>query len=163
MDYTFIQANSYWSEWKRDPILIVIHWTAGNFKSAIETFKQGKASAHFVVDKNGDSVQMVQLNDRAWHAGISSSKFGVNVNNYSFGIELVGPPSLIAERKWHTEQLFEAANICKYIASKYPTVKFITDHSTISPGRKIDVKGGTGIDLFPWTEFVQMTGLEDLK
>lgn len=163
MEYRFVQAARYWEGWKRDPVLIVIHWTGGNFRSAIETFKQGQASAHFIVDKNGDSVQMVQLKDRAWHAGVSQTKFGANANNYSFGIELVGPPSLIAEKRWNINQLIEAANICQYIVSKYPSVKYITDHSTISPGRKIDVKGGTGKDLFLWDEFVETTGLIDLK
>ncbi len=166
MDYRFIQAKGFNEGWRRDPVLIVIHWTAGSFKSAIDTFQIGtrQASAHFVVDKNGDSVQMVQLKDRAWHAGVSNSRFGSSANQYSFGIELVGPPSLVAEKQWNCVQLHEATNICQYIVKQFPTVKFITDHSFISPGRKIDVRGDTGhaIDVFPWQEFVKMTGLTDL-
>lgn len=167
MDYRFIQAKNYFAGWRREPVLIIIHWIAGSFKSAIDTFEVGtrQASAHFVVSKTGESVQMVQLKDRAWHAGVSETRFGSGANNYSFGIELEGPPSFVAEKEWPIIQLHEAANICKYIASQFPSVRFITDHSTVSPGRKIDVKGSTGnsIDVFPWSDFVKMTGLQDLK
>jgi N-acetyl-anhydromuramyl-L-alanine amidase AmpD len=165
--YKFIPAKNYFAGWRQMPVLIVIHWTAGSFKSAVDTFESGirQASAHFVVDINGEAVQMVQLKDRSWHAGVSNSRFGSGANNYAFGIELAGPPSFVNQSCWNIAQLHTAANICKFIASQFPTVKFITDHSFISPGRKIDVRGNTGkaIDVFPWEDFVKMTSLEDLK
>jgi hypothetical protein len=65
-------------------------------------------------------------------------------------------------KEWSAVQMQGAENICKYIVSKYP-VKFITDHSSISPGRKIDVQGSTGnvIDVFPRSDFVKITGLKE--
>jgi N-acetyl-anhydromuramyl-L-alanine amidase AmpD len=166
MDYKFISAKYCFEGWKQEPKLIVMHWVAGSAKSAIETFKNGlkKASAHFVIDKKGCTTQMVSLDNRAWHSGVSSCIFGNYANNYSFGIELEGPPSLIGCKGWSIEQLNEAIEVCKYISKIYPSVTHITDHSFISPGRKIDVRGSTGkeIDVFPWDELVKMTGLINL-
>lgn len=166
MDYKFIPAKYYFEGWKENPRLIVIHWIAGSYRGAIETFRQGlsKASAHFIVSKEGLTTQMVKLTDRAWHAGISKTIFGENANNYSFGIELEGPPSFVREKSWPLKQLVEASNICIYLKEKYPSIEYVTDHSFISPGRKIDVRGSTGkdIDIFPWNDFVELTGLKDL-
>lgn len=165
MDYKFIPALNYWIGWKRLPRLIVIHWTAGSFRGAIETFKREKASAHFIINTDGEVVQMVQLGDRAWHAGVSyTEEFGSNANQYSFGIELVGPPSLVGLKGWDPRQLDSCIEVIEHIVEHQPNVEYITDHSTISPGRKIDVKAGTGkaCDVFPWAEFVKRSKLIEL-
>lgn len=48
-----------------------------------------KASAHYVIDRDGSVVQMVMDENRAWHAGVSSLNGIKNVNDFSIGIELV--------------------------------------------------------------------------
>lgn len=87
------------------PIYIVFHYTAGTTASgAIEWFKkpESQASAHFVIDRNGDVTQMVPTNRRAWHAG--ASKWGnlEDLNTYSVGIEIVNAGKLNrrADGRW---------------------------------------------------------------
>jgi N-acetylmuramoyl-L-alanine amidase len=168
MDYKFIQAKYFWHGWGKAPLMIIVHWVAGSAKSAIDTFQNGtrQASAHFVISKTGDIVQMVQLKDRAWHAGKSqTADYGPDCNNYTIGIELEGPPSFVSGSGWPKAQINSLVEVCQYIKKEVPTIKFITDHSTISPGRKIDVKGSTGkaIDVFPWADFIIQVGIPEYK
>lgn len=48
-----------------------------------------KVSAHFVVGKEGTVVQMVPIERRAWHAGVSVLDGVEHVNDFSVGIEMV--------------------------------------------------------------------------
>lgn len=157
---------NYSKGWLQVPKLIVIHWTASRFESALSWLcnPKAQASAHFLIDTTGRTIQLVESTDRSWHAGVSKTKFGEGANNYSFGIELVGPPSFLKLTKWDERQLKACVEVCKFIKYQYGSVEFITDHSYISPGRKLDVRKGTRIeDIFPWDELVKETGLIDLK
>lgn len=79
---------------------IVIHVTEGNAASVISWFNnpEAKASAHYMVQRDGKIVQFVSEEDTAWHAGrvnapvapIVLERRGVNPNNYSIGIEHEG-------------------------------------------------------------------------
>ena len=62
---------------------VVIHFTTNTLQSAINTFKNPaeEVSAHYVIGKNGDIIQMVKDLDRAWHAGHGPT------NHRSIGIE----------------------------------------------------------------------------
>jgi N-acetyl-anhydromuramyl-L-alanine amidase AmpD len=149
-----------------NPKLIVIHWIVGTYESAVSWFSSSKSqvSAHYVVDKQGQRItQMVQLNRQAWHAGPSYHPLcGDNINKFSIGIELEGPPSSIGEHGWDSKLYIELGFLCQYIVSLCPTIVGIVDHSTISPHLKQDVKRGTGIDLIDWDAIVRSSGLPDL-
>ena len=156
--------------------LLVIHWTGGTFRSAVNWFKikewkdktgeikRNYASSHYVIDVDGDIVQMVKENQTAYHAGKSKLNghklSGNSLNDCSLGIELAGPPSSVNETKWKASQISACVKLCKDISKRFPGIK-ITDHSTISPKRKVDVKMGTGVNEFPWDSFVKKTGLEE--
>lgn len=74
------------------PSYIVMHFTAsGSARSSIDWFanSRAKASAHLVIGPEGAVTQMVELNQKAWHAGKSSWKGIVGLNAHSVGIELV--------------------------------------------------------------------------
>ena len=47
-----------------------------------------KASAHVVIGRDGQVIQMVPFNIEAWHAGRSSYGEASGLNHYSVGIEL---------------------------------------------------------------------------
>lgn len=168
--YKFADSPNCWKGWIRAPLGVIIHWTAGTFEGSLNWLcdKHSKASAHFIVRNTGEIVQLVSLNDRAWHAGKSKTKFGKSCNQYTFGVELEGPPSYLNDKlnldleSWPEDQLIAAINVVKHI-NKHTKLKFMTDHSTISPGRKPDVKTGTGIDLFPWFRFVECCGIADIE
>jgi N-acetylmuramoyl-L-alanine amidase len=74
------------------PRFIVMHFTAnGSARSAIDWLgsARAKASAHLVIGPDGAVTQMVNLQEKAWHAGRSSWKGLSGLNSHSVGIEMV--------------------------------------------------------------------------
>lgn len=75
--------------------MIVLHDTAGRLdhESSVRWFcdKAAKASAHFVIGRGGEIVQLAPTNVATWHAGRSSWRGKTNVNGFSIGIEIVNP------------------------------------------------------------------------
>lgn len=151
--------------WNISPRFIVIHWTAGLYDPSVKWLcnPQAQVSAHFVIDSLGLNIaQLVALNKRAWHCGGSwHPAMLTDTNADSIGIECEGPPSMIKAEGWNSDFIDILAKLCIYIKTKVPTIIGVVDHSTIMPHQKSDVKKGTGIDLFPWNDFVTKTGLMD--
>jgi N-acetylmuramoyl-L-alanine amidase len=74
-----------------DPRFLIVHYTAGgSFESTVKWFENpaAKASAHIVIGRDGEIVQMVRFDQIAWHAGISTWNGFTGINNYGIGIEL---------------------------------------------------------------------------
>lgn len=90
-----IQYSHTDNSWpKLNPLYLIIHYTANqSVEETINHFQtrrpSGNASAHIIIGRDGEVVQMVKFNRRAWHAG--RSKWGEleGMNNFSIGIELV--------------------------------------------------------------------------
>lgn len=82
------------------PEVIVLHDTAGrldgNSSVAWLCDKAAKASAHFVVGRDGAVTQLAPTNVATWHAGQSRWNGRPNVNGFSVGIEIVNPGILQA-------------------------------------------------------------------
>ena len=73
------------------PDVIVLHYTGGSsLESSVNWLKSpaSKASAHVIIGKNGEIVQLVPFNIKAWHAGISEWQGRKNLNHFSIGIEI---------------------------------------------------------------------------
>ena len=73
------------------PRFLVIHYTAGrSLEGAVAWLadKQSKASAHLVIGRDGEIVQMVRFDRKAWHAGRSGWDGLDGLNAWSIGIEL---------------------------------------------------------------------------
>lgn len=73
------------------PDTIVIHYTAGSSLESSATWlknPQASASAHIIVGKSGNIIQLVPFNKIAWHAGISQWNGRSGLNKYSIGIEI---------------------------------------------------------------------------
>ena len=89
----FRQATT--SRLPQKPSLLVIHYTATQFSPA-NAFAMQKAasSAHIIVDKGGEMLQMVEFNITAAHAGKSAWKGREGCNRFSVGIEIVNPGPL---------------------------------------------------------------------
>ena len=153
------------NDWRIVPRMIVIHWTAGSYESALKWLcnPQSKVSAHYVVDHEGNKIsQLVDLDRRAWHCGGSYHPLLQNDTNAdTIGIEFEGPPSSIGKPEWDSTAIHWLAMLCEFVAQGIPSIKGIVDHSTIDPRHKMDVKGGTGMDKFPWQTLVDLCGLED--
>ena len=87
------------------PLYLIMHYTAGpTLDGAVEWFKkeEAKASAHLVIGRSGEIVQMVAFNKKAWHAGKSVWGNLEGMNQYSIGIELVNAGKLRrrSDGKW---------------------------------------------------------------
>ena len=54
------------------------------------TLKNLRVSSHLFIKRDGEIIQFVPFNLRAWHAGVSNYKGRENYNDFSIGIELEG-------------------------------------------------------------------------
>lgn len=92
-----------------------------------------KVSAHFFIRRDGEIVQFVACDKRAWHAGQSSWCGVERCNDFSVGIELEGTDDVpYADRQY--EQL---AALTASLQRRY-AVQDIVGHADIAPGRKTD-------------------------
>jgi N-acetyl-anhydromuramoyl-L-alanine amidase len=90
-------------------------------------------SSHFLVRRDGELVQFVPVERRAWHAGVSSWRGRSRCNDFSVGIELEG-----AEDDFFTDPQYEALTaLVRRLRSTYP-IRDVAAHSDVAPGRKTD-------------------------
>lgn len=102
-----------------------------------------RVSAHCVIDRAGQIYQCVDFNQRAWHAGVSQYQGREACNDFSVGVELIGPE----EGPFTQAQLRALASIARHVMTHYGLdAKDIVGHRDIAPGRKVD----PGAD-FPYT------------
>lgn len=124
---------------------VVLHATVvPTIEETVQHFlnRASKVSAHFVVGKNGRVVQMVPIERRAWHAGVSEWEGVPHVNDYSIGIEMV---NLNDGKDPYTEAQIQAvAGIVRFLRSRYPIPDSrIVSHAQVAlpAGRKSDPIG----------------------
>ena len=121
-----------------------LDFTSHNFYKNIEGMK---VSAHVLIKRNGEVIQFVPFNKRAWHAGVSSYNGKNDCNNFSIGIELEGSEDDIFEDIQY-EQL---SLITSLLITEYDLIikDNIKGHSDIAPERKTD----PGV-LFDWDRYL---------
>ena len=90
-------------------------------------------SAHFFVRRDGEIIQFVSCDRRAWHAGISSWKGKERCNDFSIGIELEGAD----DSPFSALQYESLATLANALRAHYP-IEDVVGHSDIAPGRKMD-------------------------
>jgi AmpD protein len=98
-----------------------------------------RVSAHFLVRRDGELVQFVPLERRAWHAGASSWRGRGRCNDFSVGIELEGTD----DAPFEDAQYAALAALIADLRKRLP-LRDIAAHSEIAPGRKTDP--GAGFD-----------------
>lgn len=115
---------------------VCLHWTAGaSVSSAINTLRINKNGYHFIVGKDGMITQTVPLSRKAWHAGASYGPNGPDVNSTSIGISM----DLLNEKQPVTQEMYQSiVNLILDLKIAVPSLKWITGHQWISPGRKVD-------------------------
>lgn len=97
------------------------------------TIAELKASAHFLIRRDGKIIQFVPCAKRAWHAGESSWKGRSRCNDFSIGIEVEGD-----ERVPFTPVQYRRLAALTYaLKTRYPILD-ILGHSDIAPLRKTD-------------------------
>jgi AmpD protein len=92
-----------------------------------------RVSSHFLIRRDGETVQFVPVERRAWHAGASSWRGRSRCNDFSVGIELEG-----AEDDVFTDpQYASLVSLLKQLRNALP-LRDVAAHSDVAPGRKTD-------------------------
>ena len=92
-----------------------------------------RVSAHFLVRRNGELVQFVPVNLRAWHAGESCWRGRGRCNDFSVGVELEGTD----DSPFEPAQYRSVARLIAALRGALPLREFAA-HSDVAPGRKTD-------------------------
>ena len=92
-----------------------------------------RVSSHFLIYRDGELVQFVPLEARAWHAGASRWRGRERCNDISIGIELEGTD----DSEFENAQYTQLGKLLAQLVSS-PGVRSIAGHSDVAPGRKSD-------------------------
>ena len=134
---------------KRDIKFIVIHYTGMQSERVCLkklTSKNSQVSAHYLINRRGIAIRMVDEKNTAWHAGISKWKNFTNLNPHSIGIELVNKGHQFGYENFSKKQISKLILLCKSLIKKYKIKRSnILGHSDIAPLRKKDPG-----EKFPW-------------
>jgi AmpD protein len=104
-----------------------------------ESIRGIEVSAHFLIRRDGDCVQFVSCDRRAWHAGRSCWRGRDNCNDYSIGVELEG----LEGERFEPAQYRQLARLMRALSAQYPIAEAV-GHEHVAPGRKADP--GPGFD-----------------
>ncbi|MES2771971.1 MAG: 1,6-anhydro-N-acetylmuramyl-L-alanine amidase AmpD [Pseudomonadota bacterium] len=92
-----------------------------------------KVSAHFLIRRDGELIQFVSCQQRAWHAGVSHWAGQARCNDFSIGVELEG----CDEHAFSHAQYAALSDLVPRLCAHYP-IRTVVGHSDIAPGRKTD-------------------------
>ena len=110
-----------------------------------------KVSAHFLIRRDGELVQYVPIDRRAWHAGESCYDGRDCCNDFSIGIELEGEDHTPYETVQY-ERLAELVDTLRGSQQALAEAN-IVGHSDIAPGRKTDPG-----EAFDWQNLYRLLG-----
>jgi AmpD protein len=110
-----------------------------------DQLRQLRVSAHFLIRRDGELVQFVSVDERAWHAGASSFAGCERCNDFSVGIELEGTDEIPFEAPQY--EVLTALTI--ELTARHPLTD-VAGHEHIAPGRKTDPG-----PHFDWTGYQQ--------
>lgn len=100
----------------------------------IEEYEQYGVGAHYLIDRSGAVLRLVEEANIAYHAGSSKMPDGrKNVNDFSIGIEIIA-----TEDSGYTEKQYAAVNALIADIKTRRTIKYVLGHGDIAPGRKTD-------------------------
>lgn len=113
------------------------------------TIHELRVSAHFFIRRDGELIQFVSPDRRAWHAGKSAWCDRERCNDFSVGVELEG-----TDDTPFTEAQYASLNrLIDALGQRYP-LRAVAGHSDIAPDRKTDPG-----PCFDW-ERIRRPGLE---
>jgi N-acetylmuramoyl-L-alanine amidase len=129
--------------------ILVLHYTELPLQESLDILsddkREGRVSAHYVLDLDGTAYRLVPEERTAWHAGKSYWRGREALNATSIGIEIV---NLHGDRHdYPPQQVAALIELCRCIISRHPAIepRNVVGHSDIAPQRKIDPGR-----RFPW-------------
>ena len=99
-----------------------------------------QVSSHLFIRRDGELIQFVDFDQRAWHAGRSRWGRRENCNDFSIGIELEGTDDLPYTEAQYTSLVLSCASLMNHYG-----ITRVLGHCHIAPGRKTDPG-----DAFDW-------------
>jgi N-acetylmuramoyl-L-alanine amidase len=135
--------------------MLVLHYTGmQDAASAIArlTDAAAKVSAHYLIAEDGQIVQMVEEDKRAWHAGRSYWRGMTDINSASIGIEIVNPGHEWGYRPFPEAQIDALIPLVSRIVNTHKITRGnVVGHSDVAPARKDDPG-----ELFPWHRLAKL-------
>ncbi len=138
---------------------LVLHYTAEGFEASLAALCKDVSSHYLVPDPTERtypydylaSFNLVDENNRAWHAGFSAWENRKNLNDQSIGVEIVNLASYSSGKftfpPYNDDQIDAVIQLARNILARYPmiTPTRVVGHSDIAPDRKRDPG-----PKFPW-------------
>lgn len=129
----------------RKPNFVIIHHTSdADIDSALRTLTEAasRVSSHYLIGRDGRVLQLVDEQQRAWHAGVSSWGSLTDLNSASIGIELDND----GETPFAVPQIDALIELLRDLTQRYgiPPAN-VLGHGDIAPQRKSDPSRH-----FPW-------------
>ena len=121
------------------PKAIVLHHTAGSYAGSVAWCMDpiSKVSYHAIVAKDGRRTVLADPDERTWHAGVSSWRGKRDLNSWSVGAAFEGDTN---KRELGEAEMASMAEYLLPLMKRYGlTLADVTDHRTVSPGRKDDL------------------------
>jgi len=99
-----------------------------------------RVSAHFLIRRDGELLQFVDADRRAWHAGVSQFDGRERCNDFSIGVELEGDGA----RRFTASQYRALRRLVARLRERYP-LRWIAGHADIAPAaRRTRGRSSTG-------------------
>jgi len=121
------------------PKAIVLHHTSGSYAGSVTWCMNpaSKVSYHCIVARDGRRSTLADPDERAWHAGVSSWRGKRDLNSWSIGAAFEGDTY---KRPLGEDEMASMAEYLEPLMRLYRlTIDDVTDHRTVSPGRKDDL------------------------
>ena len=129
--------------------ILVLHYTELPLGESLDILsddrREGRVSAHYVLDLDGTAYRLVPEERTAWHAGKSWWRGREALNATSIGVEIV---NLHGDKNdYPPEQIAALIGLCRGIIARHPDIvpRNVVGHSDVAPQRKIDPGR-----RFPW-------------
>lgn len=116
-----------------------------------------RVSAHCLIRRDGEIVQYVPFDKRAWHAGVSEYQGRERCNDFSIGIELEGTDT----QPYTDEQYQQLTALTDLLIQHYPHIADnIAGHCDIAPERKTDP--GPSFDWLRFRRLIEVTSNKEM-
>jgi N-acetylmuramoyl-L-alanine amidase len=128
---------------------LILHYTGmGTAAAALQWLCNplSEVSCHYFLFEDGQCLQLVPEERRAWHAGAGSWQGECDINSVSIGIEIVNPGHEGGSPDFPAAQIEALIALGSDIVQRWriPPPRLLA-HSDIAPGRKADPG-----ENFPW-------------
>ncbi len=117
----------------------MLHHTSGTYAGSVAWCMNpaSRVSYHCIVAKDGRRSTLADPDERAWHAGVSSWRGKRDLNSWSIGAAFEGDTY---KRPLSEDEMASMAEYLAPLMKLYRlTLDDVTDHRTVSPGRKDDL------------------------